>query len=112
MSALALLACLLGTPARASAGAEQLVSEAENALWDDHLDVRDPCFILARDGVPPEELTRELKAVSRSGAESEALRARARRLLARLAPDGPPLCRSGEGREAPPPAWRDKTGGK
>lgn len=106
MTPLVLLVGLLAAPARASSGAEQLVSQAENALWDDHVDVRNPCFVLARDGIPPEELVRDLQAVTRRRAEPEELRARARRLLERLAPEGRPLCRSGEGREAPPPSWR------
>ena len=104
VSALLLLVCAL--PARAKSGAEQLVAETENALWDDHVDVRDPCFLLARDGIPPEDLVEALKGVAYRGHEPEELRARARRLLRRLAPDGRSLCRYGEGRAAPPPTWR------
>lgn len=107
MSPWILAAWLAWAPAaHAADGSEALVAQAENALWDDHVDVRDVCFVLARAGIPAEELVAALKDAASSPAESAELRARARRLLARLAPQGREKCRSSEGRPAPPPSWR------
>lgn len=68
--------------AAASPGPEALVDEAESALWDDHADVRDACFLLRRAGIEPAELDAALRAPA-EGADPS-LRRRARRLRARL----------------------------
>ena len=85
---------------------ETLIARAESALWDDHVDVRDPCYMVGRANIDAEELAAALRGVERSSKTDEAGRRRARRLLKRLEPDGRPRCRKGDAGAAPKPAWR------
>lgn len=93
----ALLAVLLAASPAAGRG---VVEEAESALWDDHADVRDACFLLARAGVAPAQLAAALEAES----ARPAYRRRVRRLLARLAACASPSSRARARRAAAPAA--------
>ncbi|MFA6092737.1 MAG: hypothetical protein WCU88_11790 [Elusimicrobiota bacterium] len=84
-----LLACLLAAAvpsvhAQESRGAA-FVGSVENLLWDDHVDVREPRFMLARAGISLAELSEELARVLSDTTETESVRERSARLLGRIA---------------------------